>query len=152
MPGMLDGKVALVTGGARGIGRGTALLFAREGARVVIADLSADGARETAALIAQSGGEAKSVVADISKPEDVTAMMAATIEAFGRLDCAFNNAGINPTLAGVRGKLTADWPEDGFDKLIQVNLKGTWLCMRAEFSKWSGKAAGRSSTPRPSRD
>src|ERR1700761_6615 len=142
MPGMLDGKVALVTGGARGIGRGTALLFAREGARVVVADLSADGAKETAALIAKSGGEAKAVVGDISRSEDVTAMLAATVDAFGRLDCAFNNAGINPTLAGVRGKLTADWPEDGFDKLIQVNLKGTWLCMRAEIQQMVSQGAG----------
>jgi NAD(P)-dependent dehydrogenase (short-subunit alcohol dehydrogenase family) len=68
MSGMLDGKVALVTGGGRGIGRGTALLFAREGARVVVADLSADGARETAEQITKAGGEARSVVADISKP------------------------------------------------------------------------------------
>ena len=142
MPGMLDGKVALVTGGARGIGRGTALLFAREGARDVVADQSADGARETAEQITKAGGEAKAVVADISKPDDVAAMLAATIDAFGRLDCAFNNAGINPTLAGVRGKLTADWPEDGFDKLIQVNLKGTWLCMRAEIQQMVRQGGG----------
>jgi NAD(P)-dependent dehydrogenase (short-subunit alcohol dehydrogenase family) len=128
---MLEGKVALVTGGGRGIGRGTALLFAREGARVVVADLSSDGARETAELIAKAGGEALSVVADISKPADVSSMMVATLGAFGQLDCAFNNAGINGTLAGARGKLTADWPEDAFDKLIRVNLKGAWLRMRA---------------------
>jgi NAD(P)-dependent dehydrogenase (short-subunit alcohol dehydrogenase family) len=142
MSGMLDGKVALVTGGGRGIGRGTALLFAREGARVVVADLSADGATETAEQITKAGGEARSVVADISKPADVSAMMAATLEAFGKLDCAFNNAGINGTLAGVRGKLTADWPEDAFDKLIQVNLKGTWLCMRAELHQMVSQGAG----------
>lgn len=142
MAEMLDGKVALVTGGARGIGRGTALLFAREGARVVVADLSSDGARETAELIAKAGGEARAVVVDISRAEDVAAMMAATLKAFGRLDCAFNNAGINPTLAGVRGKLTADWPEDAFDKLIQVNLKGTWLCMRAEIHQMVEQGSG----------
>jgi NAD(P)-dependent dehydrogenase (short-subunit alcohol dehydrogenase family) len=142
MSGMLEGKVALVTGGGRGIGRGTALLFAREGARVVLADLSSDGARETAELIAKAGGEALSVVADISKPADVSAMMAATLGAFGQLDCAFNNAGINGTLAGVRGKLTADWPEDAFDKLIQVNLKGTWLCMRAELHQMVQQGSG----------
>jgi NAD(P)-dependent dehydrogenase (short-subunit alcohol dehydrogenase family) len=78
MSGMLEGKVALVTGGGRGIGRGTALLFAREGARVLVADLSADGARETAEQITKAGGEARSVVVDISKPADVSAMMAAT--------------------------------------------------------------------------
>jgi NAD(P)-dependent dehydrogenase (short-subunit alcohol dehydrogenase family) len=75
MSGMLEGKAALVTGGGRGIGRSTALLFAREDARVVVADLSSDGARETAELIAKAGGEALSVVADISKPADVSSMM-----------------------------------------------------------------------------
>jgi len=135
MAGMLEGKVALITGAARGIGRQTALVFAREGARVAVADLSADGIRETAALITKVGGQATAVVADVSKPADVSAMMAAPLEAYGRLDCAFNNAGINGSLAGVRGKLTAEWPEDAFDRLIQVNLKGTWLCMKAELQQ-----------------
>src|SRR5882724_3072620 len=135
MAGMLDGKVALITGGARGIGRGTALLFAREGAQVAVADLSADGVKETAALITKAGGEATAIVVDVSKPADVSAMMAATLAAYGRLDCAFNNAGINGSLAGVRGKLTAEWPEEAFDRLIQVNLKGTWLCMKAELQQ-----------------
>jgi NAD(P)-dependent dehydrogenase (short-subunit alcohol dehydrogenase family) len=142
MSGTLEGKVALVTGGGRGIGRGTALLFAREGARVVAADLSSDGARETAELIVKAGGEALSVVADISKPADVSAMMAATLDTYARLDCAFNNAGINGSLAGVRGKLTAEWPEDAFDRLIQVNLKGTWLCMRAELNQMVQQGSG----------
>lgn len=142
MPGMLAGKVALVTGAARGIGRQTALLFAREGARVAVADLSADGVKETAALIAEAGGEATAVVADISKPADVSAMMTATVDVYGRLDCAFNNAGINGTLAGVRGKLTAEWPEDAFDRLIQVNLKGTWLCMKAELEQMVRQGSG----------
>ena len=135
MVGMLEGKVALITGAARGIGRGTALLFAREGARVAVADLSADGVKETAELIIKAGGKATAIVVDVSKPADVSAMMAATLDAYGRLDCAFNNAGINGSLAGVRGKLTADWPEEAFDRLIQVNLKGTWLCMRAELQQ-----------------
>ena len=135
MAGMLQGKVALVTGAARGIGRGTALLFAREGARVAVADLAADGVKETAELIIKAGGEATAIVVDVSKPADVSAMMAATLAAYGRLDCSFNNAGINGSLAGVRGKLTAEWPEEAFDRLIQVNLKGTWLCMRAELQQ-----------------
>ncbi|HXQ30043.1 MAG TPA: glucose 1-dehydrogenase [Gemmatimonadales bacterium] len=142
MAGMLEGKVALITGGGRGIGRQTAVLFAREGARVVVADLSADGVKETAASINKAGGEATGVVADVSKSADVSAMMTATLAAFGRLDCAFNNAGINGTLAGVRGKLTAEWPEDAFDKVIQVNLKGTWLCMKAELEHMVQQGSG----------
>ena len=113
-----------------------------EGARVVVADLSADGVEETAKLITSAGGEATGVVADVSKSADVSAMMTVTLETFGRLDCALNNAGINGTLAGVRGKLTAEWPEDAFDKLIQVNLKGTWLCMRAELVHMVQQGAG----------
>jgi NAD(P)-dependent dehydrogenase (short-subunit alcohol dehydrogenase family) len=142
MVGMLDGKVALITGAARGIGRGTALLFAREGARVAVADLSADGVRETAELIVKAGGKATAIVVDVSKPADVAAMMTAMLDAYGRLDCAFNNAGINGSLAGVRGKLTADWPEEAFDRLIQVNLKGTWLCMRAELQHMVEQGSG----------
>jgi NAD(P)-dependent dehydrogenase (short-subunit alcohol dehydrogenase family) len=142
MVGMLDGKVALITGAARGIGRGTALLFAREGARVAVADLSADGVRETAELIVKAGGKATAIVVDVSKPADVAAMMTAMLDAYGRLDCAFNNAGINGSLAGVRGKLTADWPGEAFDRLIQVNLKGTWLCMRAELQQMVEQGSG----------
>src|SRR5882724_6620812 len=142
MAGMLEGKAALITGAARGIGRGTALLFAREGARVAVADLAADGVKETAELITKAGGEATAIVADVSKPADVSAMMAATLAAYGRLDCAFNNAGINGSLAGVRGKLTAEWPEEAFDRLIQVNLKGTWLCMKAELEHMVGQGGG----------
>jgi len=84
MAGMLEGKVALITGGGRGIGRQTALLFAREGARVVVADLSADGAKETVGLIEKAGGQTTSVIA---KPDDITAMMDRTVEIYGRLDC-----------------------------------------------------------------
>ena len=142
MAGMLDGKVVLVTGAARGIGRGSAILFAREGARLALADLSAAGVKETAELVIAAGGEATAVVTDVSKPADVAAMLAATLKSYGRLDCAFNNAGINGAQAGVRGKLTAEWSEAAFDRLIQVNLKGTWLCMRAELEQMVEQGAG----------
>ena len=135
MVGMLDGKVALITGGGRGIGRQTALLFAREGARVVVADLSADGVKETVGLINVAGGQAMSVVADMTKAADIAAMVAATVKAHGRLDCAFNNAGIAAYQVGAAGKLTAEWSEESFDKMIAVNLKGVWLCMRAELEQ-----------------
>ena len=135
MAGMLEGKVALITGGGRGIGRQTALLFAREGARVVVADLSADGAKETVGLIEKAGGQTTSVIADVAKPDDITAMMVRTVEIYGRLDCAFNNAGVNGAMVGQAGKRTGEWSEEGFDKVIQINLKGVWLCMRAELQQ-----------------
>jgi NAD(P)-dependent dehydrogenase (short-subunit alcohol dehydrogenase family) len=139
---MLDGKVALVTGAARGIGRGTALLLAREGARVAVADLSDDGVNETAELIAKAGGHATAIIVDVSNPAEVSAMLAHTLEAYGRLDCAFNNAGINGAQAGARGKLTAEWTEQEFDRLIAVNLKGTWLCMKAELQHMVARGSG----------
>src|SRR5260370_7928809 len=111
MAGRLEGKVALITGAARGIGRQTALVFAREGARVAVADLSADGIRETAALITKVGGQATAVVADVSKPADVSAMMAAPLEAYGRLDCAFNNTGIHGSLPRAPATLPPARPE-----------------------------------------
>jgi NAD(P)-dependent dehydrogenase (short-subunit alcohol dehydrogenase family) len=142
LAGMLDGKVVLVTGAARGIGRGSAQLFAREGALVAVADISADGVEETAELIVKAGGRAIAVGADVSKAAEVSTMMGAVLKAYGRLDCAFNNAGINGSLAGVGGKLTAEWTEEAFDRLLQVNLKGTWLCMRAELEQMMQQGAG----------
>jgi NAD(P)-dependent dehydrogenase (short-subunit alcohol dehydrogenase family) len=139
---MLKEKVVLVTGGARGIGRGTALLLAREGARVVVADLLAEAAEETAALIVQQGGEAVAVAADVSRPEEVAALLQAVLDAYGRIDCAFNNAGINGGQAGMRGKRLADWTEEGFDRLIAVNLKGTFLCLKAEIAQMLRQGGG----------
>ena len=111
---MLEGKVVLVTGAARGIGCGSAMLFAREGAQVVVADISAEGVAETAGSIVSSGGEAIAVGVDITKSADVSAMLTATLKAFGRLDCAFNNAGMNAKLAGVGGKLSGRMDGRGF--------------------------------------
>lgn len=142
MGGLLEGKVVLVTGAARGIGRGCAQLFAREGALLAVADISAVGAEETAGLIEAAGGRAIAVGADVGKAAAVEAMMAAVLKAYGRLDCAFNNAGINGTLAGVGGKLTAEWTDEAFDRLIEVNLKGTWLCMRAEITQMVAQGGG----------
>jgi NAD(P)-dependent dehydrogenase (short-subunit alcohol dehydrogenase family) len=133
MAGMLEGKVALITGAGAGIGRAAALIMAREGARVAAADLSADGAAETAELVGKAGGQAIALEGDVTDSSRVAEIIARTAEAFGRLDCAFNNAGIAGYQVNAGGKLTADWPEDSFDRMIAVNLKGVWLCMKEEI-------------------
>ncbi len=134
MAGLLEGKAALITGGARGIGRAAALTFAREGARVVVSDLMAEGAQETVAMINAGGGQAVSVSGDVTKPELVKAWVDTVVKTFGRIDCAFNNAGIAGNAVGANGKLTADWPEQAFDRMIEINLKSVWLCMRDEIN------------------
>ena len=133
MTGMLEGKTALISGGARGIGRAAAVLFAKEGARVAVADLNLEGAKETVELINKAGGQAIAIKVEVTSADDVNAMVSRTTDAFGRLDCAFNNAGISGYQVNAGGKRTADWPEDGFDRMIGVNLKGVWLAMRAEL-------------------
>jgi len=142
MAGMLEGKTALITGGARGIGREAALLFAAEGARVVASDLNAEGAAETVAMINAAGGQALSIECDVTDGAAVNAMIQAVVDAYGRLDCAFNNAGIAGFQVGAVGKKTADWPDDGVDKMIDVNLKSVWLCMRAELKQFEKQGTG----------
>lgn len=129
MAGMLEGKTALISGGARGIGRAAALLFAREGARVAVADLNGEGAKETVDLINKAGGQAISIKVEVTSPAEVGAMIARTVDAFGRLDCAFNNAGI----AGDVFRPTADHSEENWDNVMNVNLKGVWLCMKYQI-------------------
>lgn len=133
MAGMLEGKTALISGAARGIGRATAVLFAKEGARVAVADLNEAGAKETVELINKAGGQAISIKVEVTSAADVNAMIDRTVDAFGRLDCAFNNAGISGYQVNAAGKRTAEWPEEAFDRMIAVNLKGVWLAMRAEI-------------------
>lgn len=133
----LMGKVALVTGGSSGIGRATALVFAREGARVVIADLSVEGGEETARFVRNSGAEATFVKTDVSQPAEVAAMVNMAVSTYGRLDCAFNNAGV----AGARGTFV-DYPEDEWERIIRVNLKGIWLCMKYELRQMLTQGSG----------
>ncbi len=133
MSSLLEGKIALVTGGGNGIGRETSLAFAREGARVAVADYEAAAARETVGLINAAGGQAISLSGDVTVPAQVEAMIAATIAAYGRLDCAFNNAGIAGHQVDAVGALTHEWTESSFDRMIEVNLKGVWLCMKHEL-------------------
>ena len=133
MAGILDGKVALVTGGGNGIGREASLAFAREGARVAVADFEAASAQETVSLINGSGGQAISLSVDVTVAAQVQAMVEGVTSAYGRLDCAFNNAGIAGHQVDARGQLTHEWSEASFDRMIAVNLKGVWLCMKHEI-------------------
>jgi NAD(P)-dependent dehydrogenase (short-subunit alcohol dehydrogenase family) len=142
MAGLAEGKVALVTGGGNGIGRETALLFAREGARVAVADYEAEGAAQTVALINSAGGQAISLSGDVTKATEVKAMLDATIAAYGRIDCAYNNAGIAGHQVDATGQLTHEWSEISFDRMIEVNLKGVWLCMKHEIPLMLAQGSG----------
>lgn len=123
------GKVAFVTGAANGIGRATALAFAREGASVVVADVSEAGNQETARMIETLGAHALAVRCDVSRAEDVKAALARTVEVFGRLDFAFNNAGIEPG----KPAPTAQYEEEEWDRIFAINLRGMFLCMKHEI-------------------
>jgi len=127
---LLPGKIALVTGAAAGIGRATALKFAEEGAKLVISDVNAEGGAETAELIAKAGGEATFIKADVSKTDEVAAMVAHAIATYGRLDCACNNAGIEGTIAPM-----VEQTDENFDRIIAINLRGVFLCLRAEIAE-----------------
>ncbi len=139
---LLQGKAALVTGGASGIGRATAVAMAREGARVAVADRSEELAAGTVALINQAGGQAIALGGDVSVEADVQALVARTVAAFGRLDCAFNNAGIGGAGAGPVGKRTHELPTDAFDIMIAVNLRSVFLCMKHEIAQMLAQGGG----------
>ena len=132
------GKVAFVTGAASGIGRAAALAFAAKGARVVAADVSEQGNQETARLIEQLGGRALAIRCDVSRAEDVKAALAQTAQAFGRLDFAFNNAGIEPR----KPAPTADYDEEEWNRIFDINLRGMFLCMKHEIPLIQKHGAG----------
>src|SRR5881392_4291857 len=123
------GKVAFVTGAANGIGRAAALAFARQGAKVVAADIAEQGNRETARLIEQQGGRALAVKCNVTQTDDVKAALEKTVAAFGRLDFAFNNAGIEPR----KPAPTADYDEEEWNRIIDIDLRGVFLCMKHEI-------------------
>lgn len=133
----LQDKVAMVTGGSSGIGRAAALAFAREGAKVVVADVNIEGSSETVRIINESGGDACFIKCDVSNAAEVQAMVKKTVELYGSLDCAFNNAGIEGTSASV-----ADYPPDAWDRVIGINLTGVFLCMKYEIEQMLAQGAG----------
>jgi NAD(P)-dependent dehydrogenase (short-subunit alcohol dehydrogenase family) len=142
VPGMLEGKSALVTGGASGIGRATALAFAREGAWVAVADLTLEGAQRTVAAIEAQGGQAVAVVCDVTDDAAVEAMVAAAVNAFGGLDCAFNNAGIAPFQVNAGGQKIADVAPEAWQRILDVNLTGVWRCLRHEVAQMRRQGTG----------
>src|SRR5205814_6503576 len=126
--GSFTGRVAFVTGAANGIGRATALAFAREGASVVVAGVSGQDNQETARLIEAAGGQALAITCDVTRAEDVKAALDTTIETFGRLDAAFNNAGVEQATMA-----TADLTEEEWDRIVAINLRGVFVCMKYEI-------------------
>src|ERR1700710_1770407 len=135
--GKLDGKVALVTGSGRGLGRACAQVFAREGAKVVVVDLQRDGGEETVSLIKAAGGEAIFFTADISRTADVQAMVRAAVDTYGGLDCAINNA-----VLSIGRQPLADISEEDWDRALAVNLTGVFLCMKYEIRAMLKRGSG----------
>ena len=135
MTGMLDGKAALVTGGGSGIGRATAIAMAREGARVAVSDLSKEGIDETVALINAAGGQSIAIQGDVTDEADVANMVARTVSAFGRIDCAFNNAGVAGRSVGPPGQRIHELTQPSVAKMFSVNLMGVFLCLKYEIAQ-----------------
>jgi len=141
MPVHLEGKVVVVTGGGSGIGRAAALTFAREGARVSVSDINVSAGKETVQMVEEAGSQALFVRADVSQSDQVEAMVARTVEEWGRLDCAFNNAGdLKAHQKGISP--IPDFPEASWDQVMAVNLKGVWLCMKYEIPRMLAQGSG----------
>jgi NAD(P)-dependent dehydrogenase (short-subunit alcohol dehydrogenase family) len=124
----LEGKVTLITGGTSGIGRVAAVVFAKEGAKIAVSGRNSDEGEKTVAMVKEAGGECIFIKTDVSKTEEVQNMVNLTVQTYGRLDCAFNNAGVGPLYAPL-----ADYPEEAWDNIINIDLKGVFLCMKYEI-------------------
>ena len=142
MAGILDGRVALVTGGGSGIGQATAVAMAREGARVAVSDLSKEGAEATVELINAAGGQSIAIDGDVTEEADVANMVARTISAFGRIDCAFNNAGVAPRSVGPAGQRLHELTQSSAAKMLSVNLMGVFLCLKYEIAQMLAQGGG----------
>lgn len=138
MAGQLAGKVGLITGAGSGIGRATALVFAREGAKVVVSDIDDDGGEETVSQVVDAGGDAIFVHADVTKSAEVEAMVETAVENYGRLDCAFNNAGVE----GDPGGPIHEYSEELWRRVIDINLTGVWLCLKYETGEMVKRGSG----------
>jgi len=137
MADTMAGKVALITGGSSGIGRSVGLLFAREGARVVVTARRTDEGEETVQMIREAGGEACFVQTDVSQAAAVQALVNTCVTRYGRLDYAVNNAGIEGSIVPM-----IDYTENDWDAIIDINLKGVWLCMKAEVVQMQQNGGG----------
>lgn len=137
MAGRLEGKIALITGAGSGMGRAAALVFAREGAKVVAADIVEDAVAKTVEMVKAAGGEAVFVPTDVSQAEQVAGMVERAVSTYGRLDCAFNNAGIEGDFAPL-----AELAEQTVQRLLAVNLLGAWLCMKYEIKQMLAQGKG----------
>jgi NAD(P)-dependent dehydrogenase (short-subunit alcohol dehydrogenase family) len=133
----LDGKVGLVTGGTSGIGRETAVLFAKAGAKVVVAGRREQEGKETIELIRAAGGDGLFVQTDVAKASEVETLVQKTVEKFGRLDIAFNNAGVENAVTPIIRQ-----SEEDFDRTININLKGVWLCLKYEIQQMLKQGGG----------
>ncbi len=131
------GKVALITGGASGIGRETAVLFGREGAVVVVSDILVQEGEETVELVRAVGGSATFVHCDVRNRAEVEFLVSRTVALYGSLDCAFNNAGVEGRMAAL-----PEYEEDEWDSIIDTNLKGVWLCMKYEIPQMLKQGGG----------
>ena len=139
MPGTqrFPGKVVFITGAASGIGRATAIAFAAEGARVAILDRTEDGLSETASAVRSAGAEALVIACDVSQPDQIEAAVGRVVETFGRLDIAFNNAGVENKPAPVHEISLSEW-----DRILDINLRGTFVCMKHELSQMVRQGSG----------
>ena len=142
MAGILEGKVALVTGGGSGIGRATAVIMAREGARVAVSDLSKDGIEATVGLINAGGGQGIAIAGDVTSETDVANMVARTVSAYGRLDCAYNNAGISSRADSPAGTRLHEVTKSAADRMLAVNLMGVFLCLKHEIAQMLKQGGG----------